>query len=234
MRAFLTKLGRRYLIVLAGLLPLLGCGDSQRNDQGVTFRLNGWYQQPGTTFTDATGLTGKIIALSEANPEEFDGTAGLVDGYLGLENNLAGQFIRVQSAHHSYFIPGATIQPPDDVVGVSTTVGPQPDNFSDNFGNIDSTLPDGISNTTGNIAFAGVAMITPAVRAFLNLNREYFPEPPFTMIVTTFAQGVTSAGNDIRTNSIDFQVFVTSDVNITPPSGEAGSAGLEGLEEDVE
>jgi len=241
MRAFLTKCIRPSLVPSLSLLALISCGGSgERNDQGVSFTFLGWFG----AAAGETGVTAVVVPLASLNPEvpadspdavSADGTplpqgsGGAVALYAGLQNNLIGQTVRVERAFHSYFIPGASMQPPDTSVNVGATLGPvphdeqNPDPFSaDDEGpyNPDSTLPGGLRELPNNV-FANILLLPPAGRTWIFMNKQYLPEPPFTLVITTYVDGVTSSGRRLDTNDMDLEVVITPDVVITPPEGGA-------------
>ena len=194
----------------------IGCGDSSNNDQGVAFTFLGW-------FADTTGLIGittAAIPLS-GNVESSDpetGFPGFTTGpayFAGLQNNMTGQFIRVDRMHHEYYVPGASTNPPDTSVGVPVTLGPAPGAGPEN---VDSSLP-GSLDTVGNVSYAGAFLLPANVREFMVINKNQFPEPPFILVVTSYASGVTSSGQRFDSNRIEFEFLVEPDVLITPTPG---------------
>ena len=194
----------------------IGCGDSTSNDQGVAFTFLGW-------FADTTGLVGVTTSAMplSGNVESSDpetGAPGFVSGpafFAGLQNNLTGQFIRVDRMHHEYYVPGASTQPPDTSVGVPVTLGPAPGAGPED---VDSSLPSSFE-TVGNVSYAGAFLVPANVREFIVLNKNQFPEPPFILVVTSYASGVTSAGLRYDSNRIEFEILVEPDVLITPTPG---------------
>src|SRR5690606_15827745 len=88
----------------------LGCGDSARNDQGVSFTFFGW-------FSDTDGSTGVAsVSMPISSTVETPGFANDVVLFAGLQNNLVGQFVRTERMFHSYFVPGASTTIPDTSV----------------------------------------------------------------------------------------------------------------------
>ena len=216
------KLQNKILTLFSSLLVILlliGCGsDSQRNDQGVTFNFFGWFQD----IAGGTGLTGLTIPITEANPEAERDT-GAIFGFAGLRNNLESQAITVQRINHSYYIPGATVQPQDESVSATRVLGPNTVN-NDGLFNENSTLPPSFEENIQTY-FAGVPIITPDIREFIGLNRNSMPQPPFLMIVSSYATGVTTSGSRIDSNTIEIDVTITPDVIITPPGIGGVDAG---------
>ena len=217
-----------YLVVTVSLVLLtllaLGCGSSTRNDQGVSFTFFGW-------FADIEGTAGAesvAMPIGGVNPE----TAGFENDvvlYAGLQNNLTGQFIRVERLFHTFYVPGSTISIPDTSVSVPGVISPSSLASSDS----NSSLPAGASQfgeNGGNVIFAGALLVPRSVREFISLNRNNFPEPPFVMIVTSYASGVTSAGKRMDSNEVEIEVVVEPEVIITPTEGSGGTSGLTGQE----
>lgn len=237
----------RSLLRLRSALPIAlclvlasGCGDSKGNDQGVSFGFRSWAPMSATAITcpPPQSITTLIVPLSgsfgsqTALPDDetgggvnFQANSGSAGGAafltMVLDNYLSKEAIRVDRAFHSYFIPGASVQPPDTSVGVSATLGPGV-TLGDEFQS-DSTLPDGFS-TIGSTTCANVPIITADIRTFLNLNRSSFPEPPFVMVVETYASGVTTSGTRLDTNPIQLEVLVTTD-NVIPPTEGTATGG---------
>ncbi|NLF25470.1 MAG: hypothetical protein GX589_07410 [Deltaproteobacteria bacterium] len=208
-------------LVAAGFL---GCGDSKRNNQGVSFTFAGWFSQPGknNTFEEAVGSTAIPAPISDANPESGDSYGGIITRFAALQNNLTGQMIRAERAYHSYYIPGASVQPPDTSVSVAVVLGPADDNSAGEEEwklpfDADTTLPGNADNIS-DLVFASVPVVTADVRTFINTNRQYMPELPFVMEVTTYISGVASSGYRLETNKVQIEVIWTPD-NIIPPAG---------------
>jgi len=222
-------------VILAAWI-LFGCGDSKRNDQGVSFTFAGWYMVPGkdNSFEEAVGATAIVTPLSEANPEDENASGGIIARYAALQNNLTGQMIRAERAYHSYFIPGAAVQPPPTSVSVAATLGPAGNNAGEGEGSglpfgADTTLPGNVGNIP-DLVFAGIPIVTADIRTFINTNRQYMPEPPFVMEVTTYISGVASSGYRLETNKVQIEVHWLPD-NIIPPA-EGGGEPDEGEDED--
>ena len=184
------------ILIASLLIFIIGCGDSSRNDQGASFTFFGWFEDS----TGTIGRSGFITPLTDtAGP-------GIGISYLGVQNNLAGQGIRIQRVYHEYIIPGATISVPDTSVAAPAYLGPA------NPEAIDTTLPDTFGGETlGTVAYIGVPVIPAAIQEFIVLNKEQFPEPPFVMTVRSKVVGLTSAGQELISNPIEI------DVHFTPP-----------------
>jgi len=70
-----------------------------------------------------------------------------------------------------------------------------------------------------------VQIVPTSIREFINFNKQNFPEPPFTMVVRSFASGVTSAGHRLDSNNIELEVVFTPPVEIPPTEGTGSDFG---------
>lgn len=226
MNAIYSKCIRPWVLAALMAIALIGCGDSQRNNQGVSVTAFGWY----VDSDGGVGLTGIQLPISM---DYENGWAGTAYAYFGVQNNLAGEFIRLERVFNEYYIPGATVQPPATSVAVNGVLGAADGNLAAEFGDVSSTLPSTLTNSGGmeSVGYFGASYITPAISEFINLNREYMPELPFVMIVTSYAEGVTSAGKRVVTNSISLDVTFTPDVVIQGATvGDVAADGYGNLE----
>ena len=238
MRAFLMKCTRPWIMLSLLLLAAVGCGGG-RNDQGVSFVFYGWYTDIGDLNSNglATGIVPLASLNPEVNPEEAGVTPSSTGGgtwaFAGVQNHLSGEAIRVERAYHTYFIPGASIQPPATSVAAPGSLGPAQGvvGATNEFGDTGSTLPPSYGER-GSIGWIGTWIIPPSVKEWIFLNKEYLPEPPFTLVVTTYLTGVTTAGDRLDTNSVDFEVTITPDIVIAPTEGGTAAAGQTAAESD--
>ncbi len=191
------KLLKLFLITLT--VFAVSCGDSVRNDNGVSFTFFGWFQDDAG---DVSATFGRFAL-------EGNGIATGTEVYAGLQNNLSGQFIIVERAYHTYTVPGSAIRIPSTSVGVSSLVRPGP--VSTTIGN--TTLPNNALTDT-NATYAGTNLMPATIGQFISLNRDQLPRLPFQMVVSTYFEGVTSAGRRIKSNPIQFEIEVVSDMNI--------------------
>ena len=222
---------------------LVACGDATRNSNGTTFTFFGW-------FTDTTGDIGQSVLVTTLDNIGGDGPNASIAGnvlFAGLQNNLAGQFIIVDRVNHSYVVPGANVNIPSTSVGISSLVRPAAlgggaaggagggagggdggagggaAEGGATFGNPLSTLPQNAFTDAG-ASFAGTLIIPASVASFITLNRDLFPQPPFSIIVNSSVEGTTSAGDRVETNDIQFEIVVENDVFINPNAGDAAAA----------
>lgn len=192
---------------------LASCGGSSNNDQGVVFTLFGFQKR------DADGeladSTGDVIAISFSEGED-QLPINFVTAFLQLQNNLAGQLIRTETAFLEYVVAGATAQPPSTVFPLNTVLGPAS-------GTNSSSLPPGAAALPSRSS-QEIAVVTPDVLAWINLNRTSLPELPFTLNVIVRVRGVTSAGDVIETNELVYPVLVAPDNTIPPSQGSDDSS----------
>ena len=229
------------ITLLASLIVgAIGCGDSTSNDQGVSFTFLGWFIEIDDEIVGVTTTAMPISGYTESSDPEF-GFPGFTAApalLAGMSNNLTGQFIRVDRIHHEYYVPGASSQPPSTSVAVPTTLLPAPDGAPPASSLPASLDPDfveppaGAEDVFANIVFAGTDLVPSNVREFIVINKNQFPEPPFILVVTSYASGVTSAGNRYDSNRIEFEILVEPDVVITPTPG-TGGAGVSTAEAEV-
>ena len=202
------------------LTSVVSCGGSAgNNDQGVSFTFLGFFS---SAPTDPCGEEPGAISGTEIGVSEADESNSAVSAVLGLQNNLTGQFIRTQRVFLKYFIPDASIQPPNTNVPASRIIAPFVATGSDGF---DSSLPDSFADedTACNRAYLQANVITAEVRNFLNINRSSLPEFPYTLIVTASVSGVTSSSETHDTNEVELFVQVNSDLTISESDGGTGT-----------
>ncbi len=209
---------------------LLGCGSGSSNDQGVSFTLLGFYDDlegdPELVRVVPLSFSGSEIQGDQFQDGFTDQTniSGAIISFAGSQNNLSQVFIRTDAAYLSYFIPGASRQPPDTATAYSLVLGPavsagaaaSDDPFI-------STLPPALADVE-NVGYAPVSIVPADVMTWLNLNRTALPELPFDMIVTAYVSGVTSAGDRLDSNEVQYLVKFTPD-NVIPPASGAAEGG---------
>ncbi|RMG44743.1 MAG: hypothetical protein D6719_01300 [Candidatus Dadabacteria bacterium] len=233
MRTFF-KLTRNIILGLLLAVLSFGCG-SASNNQGVSFTFLGFF----TEFGDCGELPSSVVGISApissssgisevttGNSESL-GTESSISAIVGLQNNMETQFIRTQRMFLSYYIEGASTQPPDTAVALSTIVNPAAttSDSADTGGasasaSAGSSLPGTFSNFC-NRSFAQVPVVPAEIRTWLNLNRNSLPELPFTMVVTAYVTGLTSAGDRLDSNPVELFIHVTVDNDIAPTSSSA-------------
>jgi hypothetical protein len=194
------------MMVAAACLALAACGGGGgSNDQGVSFRAIGMFQEEEKFAPEADvfnleeplGDTGRIISLADtiviANDVNGDGDAD--GGYIGLENNLDNA-INVQGVTVEIVIPGASIPNPviTDFVPLSMTLQRV---------NVDS---EGVR--TPDRQFSQTFFVRSNVMAFLNQNQNLWPPTPFNMTVVMTATGISESGDSFDSNEFSYSVIV--------------------------
>lgn len=234
------------LIVLMAF-ALGSCGSASNNDQGVAFTLLGFFAAGDVDGCDLpAGELGQFTPIGELDSSsivgdsEESGDSGAVLTYLGIQNNLTGQFIRTDRVLLSYYIEGASAQPPSTTLALSSVVGPSvvaSDSSSDTEGGatndpFDSSLPPGFDNESCSREFLQFMVVPPDIRAWINLNKGSLPEAPFVMTATVEVTGLTSAGARLTTNPATYDVIFTPDPIIPPTIDDGADTG--GVTETVE
>lgn len=174
-----------------------GCGQS--NNQGISFRALGFFEDGG-----ASGDTGRNVSLDFDNevPNDTDDDGVVDGGFLGLENNMV-QGIQVERVDLSYRVTGSSLSIPNDSYGLSMRLGPS----------------SGQEPNNSPTRFSQILIVSPAIFQFLNNNRSRLPEPPFSMVATAQAVGVTDSGDTFSTNKVHYQVtFFEGTVTAATPT----------------
>ncbi len=218
------------LALLCSLLAV-GCGSSSTNNQGVSFTLLGFFAELPEAGSEELpqGSIGQAVPISAVNPETQAGNAvGTTTTIVGLKNNIVSQFIRTDRLKISYYIEGASKQPPNTTIAFSVLLGPGGGSSSGEEGGEESSsssstssLPD--FSSIASQGFGSFPIITPDISAWLNLNRGSLPELPFTLTATVKASGVTSSGNRVDSNEAQYFIIFTPDNEIAPTNGSSGS-----------
>jgi hypothetical protein len=201
------------ILVLAGIvLAIGGCGSASNNDQGMSFTLIG-FSKSGGSGDDS----GQILPLG--TDQESSGTPSVQGAltFYGVQNNLSNQGVRVDRAFLDFYVDGATMQPPQTTVPMGFVLGPVASTTAG------GSLPPSWS-TIANVKWYQQFVVPPDVMAWLNLNRNSLPELPFQMTVHVRVTGVTTAGDRLETNTLDYPVDFVPD-QIIPPTGGTGDGG---------
>lgn len=156
--------------LIAAVTPILlaaGCGGNgaANNDQGASVTLLGFYSSlpaPGgggggagagggtfgngaTCSSPTQPLNYLTFRLGQAQPEpDSNEPSSGITATIGVQNNLIGQFFRADRTLLSYYIPGATSQPPDTNAPLALLAGP-------------ASLGSGAGGVAGNQGNAGGA-----------------------------------------------------------------------------
>jgi hypothetical protein len=215
--------------VLAGIVAvcsawMMGCGGATNNDQGTSFLATGWY----ANVDGSTGLSGANVLLV-SDLAATSGVLGLIDDseedeifllpadgtqfrvFMGLQNRLSNQFIRVVRFDCGYHIPGASISIPDDHYNTSFVI---------------PAAGGGDNVVDGNVvepaeAFVGVDLLSTDLFSYLNVNRASLPALPFRMTATCVAVGITQAGDVFESNELVFPMTMVEEAH---PSGTVSTA----------
>lgn len=194
-------------VILAAWIALAGCGGGGggSNDQGVSFRALGVFQEDEKVapeadtfdFDNPQGDTGRIISLANtttiANDTNRDGDVD--GGFIGVENNL-DQAINVQGINVEIFIQGALLPNPvqTDFVPLSIT--------------LQKVTVDDNGNRTSDRRYAQTFFVSSDVMAFLNQNVTLLPATPFNMTMVMTVTGIGESGDSFDTNEFTYNVVV--------------------------
>ncbi len=206
---------------------LFSCGGAGvNNDQGVIVTHLGYFAD----FPDdacgnlPAGLAGASLQLGSAGPEA-GGLVSPIFAIIGIQNNLAAETFTVRRVHLRFEIVGSSVQPPSTSTEVSAILFPGESKPIDPIGEPDSSLPGslgGNSQFACSRAFISTPLVPSDIFEWMLFHKSQLPETPFTLIVTTSVEGVTSAGDVISTNEAAIFIEVTSGV-VIPPSGGGSS-----------
>lgn len=175
-----------------------GCGIS--NDQGISFRALGFFEEGD----GSAGDNGDVASLNfdQSVPSDDDDDGELDGGFLGLENNML-QGIRVERVDLSYRVTGGSLAIPNDSFALGSRLGPS----------------SGQEPNNPPLRFEQILIVSPQMFEFLNQNRSRLPDPPFTMVASAVAVGVTDSGDRFDTNPVSFTIIFVEGVAPTPESG---------------
>lgn len=227
--------------VLGVAVAFYGCGGTN-NDQGVTFNHLGYFSTfEGAASCDSlpAGLLQISVPLGLVNrgdPFEnpdfsqipSDTLDGSVRAVVGFQNHLSGQGMSVRRALLSYFIPGATEQPPTTTVALNGTLGPADELGTG--GTFDSTLPPSFAGRE-QCGLSTIAIVPPAVFRWILFNQDKLPETPFLMEVTSTIIASSTSGNEYESNPQTLSVVFTPETSIpaTDTAGDTGASTTEGV-----
>ncbi|MCC6849718.1 MAG: hypothetical protein IT294_14535 [Deltaproteobacteria bacterium] len=200
--------GSRMMMVAACFaLAACGGGGGGSNDNGVSLRFSGVFQEtreqvaPAAdqfpTPEEAVGDTGSFVILGEdlTVPRDYNSDGDLDGGFLGVSNNL-DQSVNLTHVTVEIFIPGAKLANPvvTDSVPLSSSLPP-------------ATIDDqGVRSPS--VSFSQTVFVRPDVLAFLAANQNLLPEPPFDMTVVMTITGISDTGDSFDTNEVSYPVAV--------------------------
>ncbi len=199
------------ITVIVAAITLASCGGGGgggdgSNDQGVSFRALGVFQEtleqqaPAAdtlpTPDAAVGDTGRTIILSQTQvfPTDVNGDGDLDGGFLGFQNLLASQRLNVTGVHVELLVPGALINPvATDFVPIAITLGP---------------AVVGPNEEAQNVAYAQTLFVSSDVLVFLNQNPSLLPTPPYQINVVMTATAVSDSGETYDSNEFTYAITV--------------------------
>lgn len=206
--------------VFALVFVVASCGSTgTNNDQGTSFLGLGF-------FTDSTGTIGLdeiVVALFSDSPSQAALTlngqtvdAAAAVGFIGVQNRLTAQFVRVTQITCQYDIPGTSIPTVEDSSTFSTVLAPVAGAAGD--------APD-VTTPGGSTGYLGFSIFSIDLIAYLNSITNDLPQLPFRMIITCQATGISQAGDVLRTNDVQITANVVEFAECCDGSGGASPAG---------
>lgn len=224
------SVNKRFSLITTFTLGLItaawlgGCGSATNNDQGVAFTLLGFFSADDIDNVSGCDTpTGTLGLFSSLNASGVDPASGNTIIYAGLQNNLSQQFIRTERAFITYNVTGASRQPPDTSVPISSIVFPSvvdtTDSENSGSNGFVSSLPPSFGGSGCSRGYAGFEVVPADIMTWLNFNRSALPELPFRLDATVTVTGITSAGDRYTSNEMTFFIDFLADVEINEPSG---------------
>ncbi len=197
---------------IVALATWSGCGGGGSNDQGVSFRALGFFQDG----TGSAGDTGRCASLRDTTniPNDLDGDGTLDGAFLGLQNSML-QGVNVDHVNLSYRINGSNLAIPNDVFPLAIRLGP-------------------VNNAEPNppTAFSQIFVVGPAIMKFINDNSSRLPDLPFTLVASATAVGTADNSDDFSANRVTYPVSFTALSGgcaiPTPTPGESLEGGTGG------
>lgn len=207
-----------------------GCGGTgSNNDQGTSFLAFGWFTltEDGEDIPDdLVGVSGLFVPLNSDRPL-LSTAGGAADGltafvFMGLENRLTNQFIRVNRVDCEYNVQGSSVSIPSDSYSTGVVLGGRneeaPDG-TDPFGDDALVRPQA--------AFISVPALSTDVYSFLNVNQSSLPATPYTLTAICTAQGITQGGDVITTNELTLPITVLENAECCTGVGAQGQGGFQ-------
>ena len=214
------------LALVSAMMCGVACGGSTNNDQGTSFLALGFFIDDETSQTGAfTPLATDFAQLPSAAaagtvPVQSDGAALFT--FIGLENRLSSQYIRLERVDCRYDVPGAdpTFQVPDESFNITAIIGP---------GSATDDTQEPADAILEEAFYAQFSILSPDIFSYLNVNRNSLPELPFRVIATCSAIGISEAGDVFRTNEVTLNIVVTDPAECCTgaPSEEPVSGGFQ-------
>ncbi len=210
------------VLALGSIAGAVSCGGTgSNNDQGTSFLALGY-------FGDETGGTGlsRVDALLAPDSATivtaggFQADGNQVDVFIGFQNRLSNQFIRLERVECSYAIPGASplLAIPDDSYNTAAVISASPSS-DDRDPDTGEAVP--LPTDGGSRLFYGFTILSPDLISYINVNRNLLPELPFRMNVSCRGVAVAQSGDVLISNDVLFEVrFVDQAECCTGASGE--------------
>ncbi len=204
----ICRLGVKALIIVALLAGVIGCGGSSNNDQGSSFLALGYFQ-PDSSEGDSKEITGKVGDLGRVlvlgSTDLGMGGVFSSNTYIGLENRLKTQYIRVVRVDCRYTVPGASpsLVIPDSVYNLSGLL--------ESVGVGDASSSSGVASSKGYYEFP---ILSHEIAQFLTVNKNLLPKDPFNLLVVCRATGVAEGGDALTTNDVPYQIEVVDEPDV--------------------
>jgi hypothetical protein len=165
------------------------------------------------------------LLFADNGQAPVSGGTVLVDGqqltlWLGIENRLSKQFIRVTRVDCSYDVQGSNLSIPSDATPKGFVLGAT-DTTDDGFADDTAVRPQ--------VGFLGLPLVSTDVFSYLNVNRNSLPPLPFRMTATCSATGISQAGDVFTTNPVSITIVFFEEAECcTGDSGFQNGTGTGG------
>ena len=203
-------------IILGTAIALSGCGGSgTNNDQGTSFLAYGYF---ASATTSTTGVTGVAVSLLEGSGTLADSTNPQGFGtvvFMGLQNRLSAQFMRVTQITCGYEVPGSSVALYQNSYNASGVISPA--------GTAGTSVVG--AGTVSSVNF-GFTLFTHDVLAYFSNRINELPQLPFIMNVECYATGISQSGSVFQTNPLGIQVTMVDDLVTAEPVVDTGGAVL--------
>lgn len=191
------RLGVKALLTVALLAGVMGCGSTASNDQGSSFLALGYF----TEADREQGDLGRVVLLNRDYDMTGSGVQFEVAPYMGLENRLSKQYIRVVRIDCEYDIPGAdpSLEIPSGTFNTAFVI-----NGTDS---VEESSSDDTVEVI-NPVYASFSLLSPDFFQFLSINQNLLPTLPYEMTAICSATGVTEAGDVLTTNDAPYYIIM--------------------------
>jgi hypothetical protein len=210
--------------VFALVFVMASCGGTgTNNDQGTSFLGLGFFLDTSGTI----GLDEIAVALFADSPSQSAVTlngqtldAAAAGAFLGVQNRLTAQFLRVTQITCLYDIPGSSIPQIEDSSTFSSVLAPSP-----GVGGAAADPTGGVATPGGSTGYLGFSLFSTDLIAYLNSITNDLPQLPFRMIVTCRATGISQAGDVLTTNDVQITALIAEFAECCDGSTGASPAG---------